>query len=458
MGAYFSVINAASLVGVVKGSFGRVSGVWSTPREHAVGAGGRTVPVGPAFLVGGSLVVALVIVAAKSVGIRLSTAVFWGSLFALLYVYALYPLILSLLRVVARRPIKVEPIEPTVCLFIAANDEAAVIESKLLNALALDYPADKLEIVVASDGSVDGTNDIVARFAPRVRLIAHWPRRGKIAAINHGLESVSSEIVVFSDANTFLARDAVRALARNFASDDVGCVSGDVVLVGDRAMLAKSEDLYYHYERWIQHAESDIGSMIGADGALYAIRRRMFTPPADDTILDDMAIPMAIVRAGGRVVFEPAARAEEPGVESAGEEFSRKTRVVAGALQFLARPDSSVPIATPQVILSLISHKALRWLSPAFGMVVFLTSVTLAGSGGLFHQYTVMSILQAVVLILGLAGCVPALRRLPPVGLSHYFCLVQVAAAVGFVKGLAGRQSVLWRRFARASGTERMAA
>jgi cellulose synthase/poly-beta-1,6-N-acetylglucosamine synthase-like glycosyltransferase len=458
MGAYFCVINAASTVGVVKGTFGRVSGVWSTPREHAAGGPRRVVPVGPLFLVGGTLAVGLLTVATEAAGLRLSAVVFWGSLFALLYVYALYPLILSLLRVMARRPIKVAPIEPTVCLFIAANDEAAVIESKLRNSLALDYPAGKLEIVVASDGSVDGTNEIVERFAPRARLIAHWPRRGKIAAINHGIESVSSEIVIFSDANTYLAPDAVRALVRNFASEDVGCVSGDVALVGDRALLAKSEDLYYFYERWIQHAESDIGSMIGADGALYAIRRRLFTPRAEDTILDDMAIPMSIVRAGGRVVFEPGARAEEPGVESAAEEFARKTRVVAGALQFLARPDSSVPLSSPQVILSLVSHKALRWLSPAFGMAVFATSVTLAGSGGIFRQYTVMSILQFVVLILGLAGCVPALRRLSPIGLSHYFCLVQAAAAVGFVKGLAGRQSVLWRRFVRPSGTERMAA
>jgi cellulose synthase/poly-beta-1,6-N-acetylglucosamine synthase-like glycosyltransferase len=457
MGAYFCLINAASLVGVVKGTFGRVSGVWSTPREQAASQSGLVVPVGPLFLVGGTLAVGLMSLVTEAAGLRLSAVIFWGSLLALVYVYALYPLILSLLRVVARRPIKVAPIEPTVCLFIAANDEAAVIESKLRNSLALDYPAGKLEIVVASDGSVDGTNEIVERFAPRVRLIAHWPRRGKIAAINHGLESVSSEIVVFSDANTFLKPDAIRALVRNFASEDVGCVSGDVVLIGDRAQLAKSEDLYYKYERWIQHAESDIGSMIGADGALYAIRRRLFTPCAPDTILDDMAIPMSIVRAGARIVYEPDARATEPGVESAAEEFARKTRVVAGALQFLARHDSSVPISAPQVILSLVSHKALRWLSPAFGMAVFLTSVTLAGTG-LFGQYMVMSILQTVVLILGLAGCVPGLRSLSPIGLAHYFCLVQAAAAVGFAKGLAGRQSVLWRRFVRAPGTERMAA
>jgi len=456
MAAYFMVINAASLIGVAKGSLGRVSGVWSTPRELTTGRR-PVIAVGPLFLAGCVLASGGVVLVAKLTGSEVARVAFWVSLGALAYVYILYPLLLSLLRMMVRRPIKVQTFEPSVCLFIAANDEAAIIAAKLENALALDYPADKLEIVVASDGSVDGTDDIVKTFAPRVVLIAQSPRRGKIAAINHGLETISADVVVFSDANTFLERNAIRALVRNFGAEEVGCVSGDVALVGDRALLARSEDLYYHYERWIQHAESDIGSMIGADGALYAIRRCLFSPRPEDTILDDMAIPMAVVRAGGRVVFEPNARAQEPGVESALEEFARKTRVVAGAMQFLARPDSSVPVSAPQVILSLVSHKALRWLSPGFAMIVFATSMTLAGTGA-FYQYTVVSILQAVVLILGLAGCVPALRRLPPIGLSHYFCLVQAAAAAGFVKGLSGRQSVLWRRFLRTPHKERMAA
>jgi cellulose synthase/poly-beta-1,6-N-acetylglucosamine synthase-like glycosyltransferase len=453
MAAYFWVINAASFVGVAKGTFGRVSGVWSTPREHAAQPVGTLVPVGPIFFVGGTLLAAVLMIVGEVLGITAARVAFWSSLAAIVYVYALYPLILSLLRIMARRPIKVEPIEPTVCLFIAANDEAAVIEAKLRNALSLDYPAERLEIVVASDGSVDGTDEIVKRFAPRVRLIAHSPRRGKIAAINHGLESVACDVVVFSDANTFLAPDAIRALVRNFASPDVGCVSGDVVLVGDRALLGKSEDLYYRYERWIQHAESDIGSMIGADGALYAIRRRLFVPRAEDTILDDMAIPMSIVRAGGRVVFEPAARAHEPGVESASEEFSRKTRVVAGAMQFLARSDSEVPISAPQVILSLVSHKALRWFSPAFALVLFVTSLMLTGTGT-YHEYRAVWVTSSAIMALGALGMIPRLRRIPLVGLSHYLCLVQAAAAAGFLKGLSGRQSVLWRRFMRPAGPE----
>ena len=166
-----------------------------------------------------------------------------------------------------------------------------------------------------------------------------------------------------------------------------------------------------------------------------------------------MAIPMAIVRGGGRVVFEPAARAQEPGVESAREEFSRKTRVVAGAMQFLARNDSSVPLSAPQVILSLVSHKALRWMSPAFALVLFVTSLMLTGTG-VFHEYRAVWVISSVIMGFGALGLLPGLRRIPLVGLSHYLCLVQAAAAVGFLKGLSGRQSVLWRRFVRAHAGE----
>jgi hypothetical protein len=442
---YFAVINCASVVGVWKGSLGQVSGVWSTPRE-AVAAKGLLLPVGPIFLGVCGLTAIGVIVLPAFVGVRVTTFVFWMSLALLGYVYVVYPLLLALMRVISSRPHLKAAIEPTVCLFIAANDEAAVIEAKLNNALGIDYPADRFDIVVASDGSVDGTNEIVRRFAPRVRLLEFSPRQGKISAINRGLSAVGSDIVVLSDANTFLEPNSVRALVANFADPAVGCASGDVVLVGDRAALGKSEDLYYLYERWIQHAESDVGSMIGADGALYAVRRHLFVAPAADTILDDMAIPMGVVRSGHRVVFEPGALAHEQGVDTAREEYSRKTRVVAGAIQFLTRRDSDVPLHRPQVVLSVLSHKALRWLSPAFATSVFLASIALAGTS---TEYAAAAAAQGALVLLGIAGCVPPLRRVRLIGLAHYFCLVQLAAAVGMLQGLTGRQSVLWRRSMR---------
>lgn len=447
---YFSVINVASLVGVIKGSIGRVSGVWAPLRQREplrVLAGRAQAPVGRLL----QLVGALMLVGAATVYFavrpqQLAAIVFWSSGAVLGYIYGGYPTLLALMRLWAGRSVQRSAIEPRVCVLITANDEAAVIEAKLENTIALDYPADRLDIVVASDGSVDGTNEIVRRFQPRVRLLEFFPRRGKIATINEAMEAVTNEIVVFSDANTFLDVNAIRALVRNFADEQVGAVSGDVVLHGERAALGGAEDLYYRYERWVQRAESAIGSMIGADGALYAIRRELFVPPPNDTILDDMAIPMAVIRAGRRVVFDGGARGFEEGSETATEEFARKTRVIAGAMQFIRRRDSAVPLEAPQVILSLVSHKALRWFSPAFATCAFVSSLVLADAS---QGYAAAAMGQLTLLALGIAGCVPALRRASPIAIAHYFCLIQAAAAVGFVRGLTGRQSVLWRRFDR---------
>ena len=271
-----------------------------------------------------------------------------------------------------------------------------MIHAKLRNALAIDYPADWLDIVVASDGSIDETNDIVRRFAPRVRLLEFSPRRGKIAVDQRGHAFGRPATSSCSRTPTRSSRpDAVRALVRNFADPTVGAVSGDVALVGERADLGRSEDLYYVYERWLQQAESDIGSMIGADGALYAIRRELFVPAADDTILDDMAIPMAVIRAGRRVVFDATARAYEQGSQTAMEEFARKARVVAGAMQFMSRRQSWVPLRSPQAVLSLMSHKGLRWLSPSFVAGTFVTSIVLAD---LSWGYSTAAALQGLLL------------------------------------------------------------
>jgi hypothetical protein len=446
LAVYFTAINGASLVGIIRGTLGKVSGVWTTPRAEAHTA--YVCRPGIPILLIAFVGLATVFIALAFGETEVATTVFWAAVLTLGYVYIGYPLVLRAWAALTTKTIAVAPCEPRVCLLIAANDEAAVIGRKLHNSLALDYPAGRLQIVVASDGSQDGTDDIVRGFAPRVQLYPHQPRRGKIAAINDAMRSIDAEVVVLSDANTFLRRDAIRKLVRNFADPEVGAVSGDVILTGERAALGASEDLYYRYERHLQRLESEIGSLVGVDGALYAVRGALFTPPPGDTILDDMAIPMAILRSGYRVVFEPEALAEEAGSGSASEEFWRKVRVVAGAVQFLMRPDSGAPLSRAQALFTLISHKALRWMSPAFAGVAFIASARLAPSSAFF---TSVLFAEIAVLLLGIAGCVPAIRRVRFVALAHYFCLVQTAAAVGVARGLAGRQPVVWRRFARAT-------
>jgi len=455
LGVYFVAITGASVIGLVKGSLGRVSGIWSTPRAAtgaaAGGAGARSLfaPRQAILAMAAAVLVAGVVLLKTDGWSALLTAMFFLSAAALVYVYLLYPVALGLVRRRARRDVLRAPTEPTVCLFITANDEAGVIGAKMANSLALEYPPAKLTILVASDGSVDGTNEIVRSYAAvGVRLLAFPERRGKIAAINEGMEGVASEIVVFSDANTLLEPGAIRALVRNFADPLVGAVSGDVILEGERAALGSSEDLYYRYERWLQACESDVGTMVGVDGALYAIRRELFVPPPTDTILDDMAIPMSVARAGRRVVFEPAARAHERGCDTATEEFMRKVRVAAGAVQFLRRSDSAVPWQNRQLIVTILSHKALRWLSPVFAFTAFASAVLLSWQS---NWFLLASLGQAVFLVAGVLGCSSRLRRVSVIGIAHYFWLVQVAATVGFARGLLGRQPVAWRRFQRAT-------
>ena len=452
LAAYFVIIQIASLVGVVYGSIGRVAATWAPPREEPVEPTGEAARsrVEPGLVV---LSVMLVLVTlAWSAWLVADTsaatlAMFWGCAAVLAYVYVGYPIALALLGLGCRRPVRQADIEPSVCLFVTANDEETVIGEKIQNSLALDYPADRLHIVVASDGSVDKTNEIVESFeAAGVRLLKFPERRGKMAAINAGVPLLDDvDVIVFSDANTFLAPDALRQLVRGFADERVGAVSGNVTLIGERASLAAAEDLYYRYERWLQRSESEIGSMVGVDGALYALRRHLFRPPPDDTILDDVSIPMEVVRQGYRVVLEPDASAWEPGSRSASDEMMRKSRVVAGAVQLLAR-GTRLPRRPPQIVYSLLSHKVLRWLSPALIVGTFATSLWLAPVGLL---YGAAALGQMAMFGAGALGCVRVLRRLPFVGLAHYFFLVHVAAALGLLRGLAGRQPVAWRRFAR---------
>jgi cellulose synthase/poly-beta-1,6-N-acetylglucosamine synthase-like glycosyltransferase len=447
---YFLVITAASLVGVFNGITGRVSGVWSTARD------GFGVPETSRRIRPLAFTSILVIACAPAIAVLtfiagvpddIAARTLLVSLGVLAYIYIGYPVTLYLAGPVCRRPVRHEPVCPSVCILITANDEEAVIEAKLENALKVDYPPDLLEILVASDGSVDATNRIVRTFANRgVKLIEFRKRRGKIGAINGTVPLITSEIIVFSDANTFLAPSAVKMLVRNFADSRVGAVSGDVVLRGDRAALGRSEDLYYRYERWLQRSESAIGSMVGVDGALYAIRRQLFFSPAEDTVLDDIAIPMAIASTGHRVVFEAAALAHEQGPRTAIEEFRRRVRISAGGVQYLIRSDSVLPTADVQLMFSLFVHKALRWLTFSFAMLAFISVVRLSPDSSVFRAAVIGNL---GLLVIGIAGCVPALRRWRPVGLLHYFCLVQSATAAGLVRGLRNRQSVAWKRFSR---------
>lgn len=446
---YFVVLNAASVVGLYRGTTGRVSGVWSTPRQSSTPSeSGRILDGWTLSALVGTIVLFVWLGSELDTHRAVARNVFWTSLGLLLYLFVGYPILLALLRVVRKQPVAKETTStPTVCIVVAAHNEEDVIHLKVQNSLALDYPPDRLSVFVASDGSSDGTNAILATLeCDRVRAFTYPERRGKIAALSATVPHIEADILVFSDANAFLQPAALSALVGSFADSRVGAVSGDVVLTGERAALAAAEDLYYRYERWLQRVESEVGSMVGVDGALYAMRRNLFQAPPADTVLDDMALPMRVIQRGYRVVFEGAATAHEHGSRSAWEEFARKTRIVAGAVQFLGRSNRQIPWRAPQVLFSLFSHKVLRWLSPLIGGVFLVSCYALQSEGWFF---AIMWWATLATLALGLLGCAHWLRRFLPIGVCYYFGMVHLAAATGMLRGLLGGQAVAWQRFPR---------
>jgi biofilm PGA synthesis N-glycosyltransferase PgaC len=366
---------------------------------------------------------------------------------SLLFVYpfAIYPALLWLFRkwrkVDVQRPAANAEL-PSVALIICAFNERRVIEEKLENSLALDYPRERLRIVVVSDGSTDGTADIVRRYEQSgVQLIGRIQRCGKVGNLNAVLPTRSEDVLVLSDANVMYRPDAVRRLVERFADPSVGCVSGKVILIESASLLDDPTTQYYSMEWFLQEAESAIYAMPGADGAMYALRRELFVGCPADSIVEDFVIPMTVIRQGRRVVFEAAAVAWERGSTSIREEFRRKVRIAAGAAQSVVRGYGWPGRAPARFWFVFLSHKLLRWLSPLTGITALafaLMSLERAAS-------------QAVVIGLAVAVLLAAVQfctrfNHPVLSASFYFLFGQVATACGLVKGLAGRQTVLWAK------------
>jgi cellulose synthase/poly-beta-1,6-N-acetylglucosamine synthase-like glycosyltransferase len=368
--------------------------------------------------------------------------VFWLGVGVATYVYALYPLLLAALRLVIRRPVQAASIEPSVSLLVAAYNEADVIEAKIRNALALDYPADRLEIVVASDGSTDGTADTAQRLADgrRVRVIAHPTNRGKVAVLNDALPQLRGEIVAFSDASSMMSRDALRQLVRSFADPTVGAVSGVYrVQRHDDAQLGRQEDFYWRYETFLKTQEAALDSILGAHGSLYAIRKSLYPFPRAGTINDDYIIPVRVLHEGYRVAYEPRAVAEEEAHEMGG--FSRRVRIMTGNVQQLREIG---PLLWPPrwlPLLFFISHKAGRLLVPLAMVAVAISNLFLLDRP--FYRWTLAA--QITFYVLVLVGAVwpirPRVLRLP-----YYFCMINAAAFLGMYHALRGSRSLAWKR------------
>lgn len=367
---------------------------------------------------------------------------FWIALVVLAYVHIGYFLLLFVLGS-RRRPLGDTMAElPRVSLIIPAHNEEKVLTAKLENALALDYPDDRLEILVASDGSSDRTNDMASAATNRgVKLLAFAERRGKASVLNDAVQSASGTILCLCDANVMFHPDALRHLVMRLADQRVGAVTGDVRLASHEANFGQGESFYYMIEKRLQEAESNLGSLMGVDGGMYVLRRELFRPLPPDTILDDFVLSMQVIRQGHRVAYEPRAIAEESGTPLARQEYRRRVRVSAGAVQSLKRRQWP-PIARPIEVWQYVSHKLLRWLGPLWLVLLMVASIALWRSGWI---YQVAVIAQGAVLLLAMAGTVLLpIRATRLGGVAFYFVLSHVAMVVGTLKGLFNRQRVTW--------------
>jgi cellulose synthase/poly-beta-1,6-N-acetylglucosamine synthase-like glycosyltransferase len=371
--------------------------------------------------------------------------IFWLLAAVVVYVYAGYPLLLVVLSGLgARRPVRKGEIEPGVTLIVSAFNEAAVIAEKIRNSLALDYPREKIEIVVISDASDDGTDEIVGQFAAQgVRLLRMSDRGGKTLGLNAGVRAAKGEIVVFSDANAMYLPDAIRKMARNFADPAVGAVVGESTYADAEGGAQQSESLYWKYETGIKRLETQIGSTVGGDGAIYAIRRSLYRDMRADA-LSDFVNPMQIVQAGYRCIYEPEAQSIEEAAEGFEKEFRRKVRIVNRAWRATwTLPALLNPLRFGWFSLELISHKLLRWLMPLFLVAVLLLNVLLVERAPL---YSWLLVLQLVFYALALAGYLTRGRPTQPrlIYVPYYFCLVNIASARGIIEAYRGRTYTTW--------------
>jgi cellulose synthase/poly-beta-1,6-N-acetylglucosamine synthase-like glycosyltransferase len=377
-----------------------------------------------------------------------------GCLLIVGYVYAGYPMMLWLLAQVSERKTNAAAITPSLSIIIAVHNEEVVISDKLNNTLALDYPPERLEILVASDGSTDGTNEIVAGSQPRGVCLLRLVRCGKMRALEAAVTRAGGEILVFTDANTMIEPQALRAVAAQFADPDVGGVCGRKRIGRAAAgrIVSSGEGFYWKYDQFIKGLESRIGSTIAADGALYAIRRELFQTSNELAQADDIAISTRIAMQGRRLVFEAAAVAWEDPPASVAQEFRRKMRVANHVVRALWDLRGALnPLRAGLLAVQLWSHKLLRYFVPLPLAAAMIANCQLAVQS---RFYFLLLAIQCLFYTLALAGWILHHRKTGRIALLHapfYFCMAHLAALLGVFSAMRGERIVAWNHQRAAS-------
>jgi len=362
----------------------------------------------------------------------------------IIYSYAIYPLLLALLP--ARRgETPGEPAEwPSISVLISVYNEEKHITNRIENLLALDYPVDKLEIIIGSDGSTDRTNDLVGEFTDsRVKLHAFEERGGKPSVLNRLIPQARSELLAFSDANAMFAPDALRKLARHFGDSRIGGVCGRLVLHGDSSQT--DEGPYWKLETYLKRHESALDSCLGANGAIYAIRKSCWPGIPDNTFVDDFVVGMRVRERGVRVIYDTEAVATEELPQSVGHEMTRRIRIGAGDFQALSLCWRSLLPWRGLYVWSFWSHKVLRWVAPFFMIAALVANVALLPG----PVFAVLLALQLSFYLLAIIGSMMRRRKFVLFSAPHYFVVINLSLLLGFFRFITGTQRAAWKRTAR---------
>ena len=384
--------------------------------------------------------------------------VFWLCVLAVFYVYAGYPILVYLLAKTFHRQVKCKSIQPSVTMLFAALNEEKIIARKLENSLALDYPRDRLQIIVVNDGSVDRTAEIVEQYHDKgIELVNNSQRRGKLPAIKDAIKHVRGDIILFSDADNYYPPDALLETVKYFADSSVGAVSGGRNVIGE-STLGSAEGLYWKYEEFIKRQESRLGSCVGVAGDLLAIRRILFIPPPSNVINDDFYAALNVLKQGYRVIYAPEARSFHPVAGSEQQEMERRARMVAGRYQAIFLFWKALPWNSPLVMWQVVSHKYLRPFVPLFMILALLTNVfsvflaqNVAVPAWLFLSFPYNWIVLVVQIIFYFLAWLGRKRKFP--GMIGKFIYVpsflvnsNVAALQGLYRFATSNQTVMWKK------------
>ena len=389
---------------------------------------------------------------------------FWILLFIVVYTYVGYGILLYLIIKIRRlfnigKKIEIDPnYEPEVTLFIAAYNEKDYVEAKMKNSLELDYPKEKLNIVWVTDGSDDGTPDLIKQYSNST--VYHLPERnGKISAMNRGIQFVKTPIVIFSDANTLLGKESVKRIVTLFGNPKVGCVSGEKRIINKESDVASGagEGLYWKYESALKKWDAELYSVVGAAGELFAIRTELYRHVENDTLLDDFIISLRVAQDGYVIQYDPEAYAIETASANVKEELKRKIRISAGGIQSVVRLRSLLNVFKYGTLsFQYISHRVLRWtLTPLCLLLLIPVLTVLAYFEGFmsFGVYATLFWLQLLFYLSALTGWFLENRstRVKILFIPYYFFIMNLSVVLGFLRYLKKSQSVNWERAQRAS-------